>query len=868
MRPGARPSVAPGEAHATPLYAFALLSGASALVYEVAWTKMLALTFGRTTLAASAVVGGFMVGMGIGAWLYHRAQGEGRSAIRIYAVLEVGIALSTALLTAALAALPPLFASMSGALGTGLGMTLFRIGFVVAILLPPAALMGATYPALCTVLIRSREDAARHLGPLYGLNTVGAALGALVAGFVLVEWLGLRGSVWTANALNLAIAAAAWALASRIPARTGELAGLEDARALVPTELPRRLTGLVLFGSGFATLAYEIVWFRALRYLFGSSTYAFSLMLAVFLLGLGLGALLCGERRQAAAERNLALSQLGVAVLALAAIALETLVLQTRELESALSIFSRAVYELPWWQRLATDLVVAVVLLLPATLLMGFSFPLATRLYLADVRVLGRRVGGAYLLANLGSITGAVAAAVWILPRLGTVAGTRAIASVSLLLGLLVLGRLRWSAARTLAVAVPAVAVVWVTALVLPDRLPFRVSETIASQRMDLVYEEEGDLATVQVWAAADDPGRRTLTVDGTPIGESRGLRKTIYAKQVLLAHLPMALDPDIRRTLNVGLGSGSTLASLASYPGVDVLDVVEISGGVVRGSRLFEESRVLDDPRTGLFVEDAAHFLLQQRPPYDLIVSDGKLGADFSGNAMMLCRDFYEAARAQLSERGIFVQWIPLSHASDDFDTIVRTFLASFPEVELFFQHPASVHLFGSRAPLPGRAGGAEALGSALAGDELAFLGIGGRAALLSHWAAGGPALRRAFGDGPSSTWNHSRLEYSIYRTRRSDRQRSMAPNLARILEAEAGAGANPFLPEDSPFAASARLSRAARLEALRGRPVRARVLAERAVAANGDDLQARAILEEMRGKEEAVRRRKALGDERGGRP
>ena len=139
------------------LYSFAVFSGIAALIYEVSWTKMLALTFGRSTLAVTAVVGGFMVGMGIGAWLYHKVLGSRMDAIKLYAALEFGIALVTALLTPVFAALPEFFASLAGFVPAGLTMDLFRTAFVVVILLVPAALMGATFPALCTILIRSRE---------------------------------------------------------------------------------------------------------------------------------------------------------------------------------------------------------------------------------------------------------------------------------------------------------------------------------------------------------------------------------------------------------------------------------------------------------------------------------------------------------------------------------------------------------------------------------------------------------------------------------------------------------------------------------------------------------------------------------------
>ncbi len=840
---------------ATTLYLFAFLSGMAALVYQVAWTKMLTLTFGRTTLAAGAVVGGFMAGMGIGAWLYHRAQGGRLNAIRLYASLEIGIALATALLTLGFSALPDLFVAVSGAIPAGLHMSLFRVGFVLVILLLPAALMGATYPALCAVLIRTREDAGRHLGPIYGLNTVGAAIGALIAGFVLVEQLGLRGSVWAANLINLAVGVAAWQVGRSASSDAYRPATLNDANALLPTCLPRRITAVVLFGSGFATLAYEIVWFRALRYLFGNSTYAFTIMLVVFLLGLGLGGILCGrERWRSSPERNLAICQLGIAVLAMIAMTAETLVLVDQQLSSSISIFSKAVPNLPWWRRLLTDLFVGLALLLPATLLMGISFPLATRLYLGDLRWLGKRVGSSYLLANLGAIGGSVAAALLILPHLGTIGGTRAIAALNAMLGFLVLSRLPWGVRRRLAWCLGALAVLWSTSfLILPARLPFRTTQLSGSLQMELMFEEEGDIATVQVWSGRDHPERRWISVDGTSIGETRGFSRSVYGKQILLAHLPMALDPEIRSTLNIGLGSASTLNALASYPTVQNLDVVEISAAVARGSRLFDESEVLADPRVRLVVEDIAHYLLRGTKRYDLIISDGKLGSDFSGNAMMLCRDFYAYASRRLSKAGLFIQWIPLDHARNDFEIILRTFLESFPEVELFFEDPGSVFLVGSRSPISGRRDpDAEQFVTKRVKQDFKYLRIPRVDALLARWTASGAELRSVVGKGPISTWNHSVIEYSIYRSTHAARLRSMGSNLTLILDANVLTRGNPFLPSGSPFEISTALTRKSRWESYRSQFTRARRLAERAVDANPDDPHALALLREFRGLEE----------------
>ena len=783
------------------LYTFALFSGVAALIYEVSWGKTLALTFGRSTLAVTAVVGGFMLGMGIGAWLYHKAQAGRFNAVKLYAILEIGIAAVTALLTPALGLLPEFFAAAAGFVPAGLVMDLFRTILVVVILLPPAALMGATFPALCTVLIQERDGVARHLGPIYGLNTVGAALGAMIAGFVLMELVGLQGSVRIANGINLTIGLLAWFLSTRTAGASLQTTGeLDDTEAVLSTALPVRVTAVVLFVSGLATLAYEIVWFRALRYLFGVSTYAFTVMLVIFLVGLGVGGLLTGRiRARDAPEKLLAFSQFGIAGFAIAAIGAEYLVLTSPEILAHVSIFSPEISGLMWQWRVLLAVLVALAMMLPATLLMGFSFPIASRLFLGDVRRLGERIGTAYLLANLGSIIGVGAAAFFILPYFGTIRGTLFIAFVNILLGIVVLASLPARGKRKIAWAtVPAVMLILML-MTLPGHLPFPFVNK-GMPEMIRLWSEEGDVATVQVWALKDRPFRRGLFVDGTSIGETNGLRQSIWGKQRILAHLPMALAPETRTTLNVGFGSGSTVDALASYPAVEQLDVVEISASVVRGSKgYFMESNVLGDPRVRLEIEDIAHYLLRDDSLYDLIISDGKLAESFSGNELMLCRDFYEQAKRRLSEFGIFIQWLPPSYPSAVFKIILRTFLASFPEAELFFDSSTGLYFVGSRHPIGTNR--IARLDSEIARGDLAQLDIPNMEALMARWLAGGQALRRIVGEGRISTWDHSVTEFAISRANAESLSADRAPNLALFLDAGDSGARNPFLPADSPF-------------------------------------------------------------------
>jgi len=307
------------------IYTMAFASGVAALMYEVAWAKMLALTFGSTTLAASTVVAGFMGGMGLGAWAYHfvgerfGGRRDGPTPLALYGYLELGIALSTALLTMTFYHLPQLFADVAASVPGDFALATIRLVFVFGLLVLPAALMGATFPALCTVMIRNLATLDRHLGFIYGINTIGAALGAVFAGIVLVEYAGLTGTVTVANLINLAIGAAAIMLGTRRQESRPPVSA-EAQTTTITTNLPRAYAATVLLISGFATLAYEIMWFRGLRYLVGNSTYALTVVLVMFLLGLGVGSLLLRPiARRGRAESDLAISQAAVAALVMLA---------------------------------------------------------------------------------------------------------------------------------------------------------------------------------------------------------------------------------------------------------------------------------------------------------------------------------------------------------------------------------------------------------------------------------------------------------------------------------------------------------------------------------------------------------------------
>jgi spermidine synthase len=833
-----------------PLYLFSFVSGVAALVYQVCWARMLSLTFGSATLAVSAVVAGFMGGMGLGAALYHRAEGRVATPLRLYLVLELGIALSAAALTACLWALPEPFARAVALLPGGLVASTATAGAILVLLAIPAALMGATFPALCRTLISSRPAFDRHLGPIYGLNTLGAALGALLAGLFLIERLGITASVLVGNLLNLSIVGAGLVVARRFPAvaAAGAAPPPPAAAAAIPTDLPFRITAVVLVVSGFTTLSYEIAWFRAIRSLVGTSTHALSIVLAVFLTGLGAGSLLLRRvLSRPSPERDLAVVQFAIALLASLPLLIETALLAKPELAALVSVYYGDFYHLEWGQRLVLHGTLAFVMMFPATLCMGLSFPLASRLYLGDVRRLGARIGRAYLLANVGSIAGALGTALVLLPWLGTIGTTRFSAALNLGLGLLVLAALRSRRRTRLAWGAAAAAAVLLLGAMLPKRLPFD-GEALWSIPARLLFDRESDLGTVHVWQSVERPALRGIAIDGTIIGASPGWNYDVYSKQVLLAHLPMVLDTRVRSALTVGLGSASTVDALATYPSLERIDCVEIDREVIRGSRFFPQSEALVDPRVRVLAEDASTYLLRTDVLYDTIVSDGKQNVYHPMNALLLSAEFYQRALDRLTPSGTFVQWVNLATLAEDFEITLRTFAQVFPEMEIFVDPPRSVIMVGSREPLAGRPRLPEAKAARLrVQGDLRRLAIVSPDALAGRHVAGRRALDELVGPGPINTWDRSILEFSAYRAAAEDWASAEVANLELLIAArdrDRSELRNELAPPGSGRSRSIDLVLRAMRSAAQGDMERAEALAREATEADPSDLTARHML------------------------
>ncbi len=687
----------PPRAALLPLLAGALflVSGAVALVYQVIWFRRLAHAFGSSSLAGTAVLAGFLLGLGLGAWAFGRLADRLRRPLFAYGLLEVGIALYALafgpILNGAgrgLLALHPLLEDAPGVLA------LARLAVAFAVLAPPCALMGATLPLLVRALAGPLAGLGLPTAWMYAANTCGAALGCYLAGFHLLPALGLTRTLHGAVAVNLAVAGLALAFGRRAspgapPPRVGSEADRE--------ERPARAIELAACAAGAGALVLQIAWIRQLALVLGGTTYAFSAMLFVVLLGIGLGSLaaplLLGRGRspaRAAAVLTLAiaaLTLLGQAPLpALAEWVGAARALRGTDLGNA-----------------AVCLGASAVLELLPSLGAGVLFPLLVEATGSGAARAGRTVGRVYAWNTLGTTLGAVVAHALLVPRLGTGGAVVAAVACYLLVGWLVVGglgfaeRLRW---RGLLLGAGAAVL-----LLAPRQDPRELERGLylyglegrdVLRDAEVVFHRAGASMNVLVTAHGV---HRSLRVNGKVDASTF---EADQRTQLGTAYLPRFLHPEARRVLVIGHGSGATSGASLLFPGTEVTSV-EIEPAVAEAARHFERINHSPERSPGfrMRIEDGRAHLAGTRERYDLILTEPS-NPWIAGIANLFTREFYLAARARLEPGGVLGQWIQTYALSErDYVSVVRTILDVFEHAALLRLTSGDTMLLASDRPL-----------------------------------------------------------------------------------------------------------------------------------------------------------------------
>lgn len=749
---------------AFPLLLLFTLSGVSGLVYEITWIRQLSHLLGGTTFAISTVLAAFMGGLALGSRYYGSRADRASDLLRLYARLEFGIAALGAASWLLIRLAPPVYASVAQTLPAG-ALAVLRVVVAMLVILPPTFLMGGTLPILSRFLVRESSRLGRGLGLLYAVNTFGAVLGCFLTGYVFVATLGVPGSVALAVGLNVLIG-----LGVLVLARSGDGSAqdmIPDATPDEPVPAPAAgasrlgfaLLGVVFAASGFASLGYELYWSRALQPFLGNSTYAFSAMLTTFLLGLSVGGWVGGRLADRVARPDALLGwvQIGIGASCLATV--PAIWGGLPELGATDLLNDR---DLGWTAYLLRRFLTAFAVMVVPTLLIGMTFPIVNRIGIRRMDALGHGVGTLYFLNTLGSIAGSLAAGFLLLPLLAAKGALVATSLFSGVLGLLVLLGARRPGTRPPWAAAAAMLALAALAPAALDHGQAPPSDT-QDPGDQVLFQREDHAAETRVYRKAN--GAMHMSVDGHFIG---GTGPDIERKEKILAHLPLALRPQTRRVLAVGLGSGITLGTLALYDRIERMDCVEIVPGVVDGARLFGAASrgVMSDRRLHLHVGDGIQYLLTTPARFDVISSDSKLNPEYSGNAPLLARDYYELCRDRLTEGGVMVQWLACHQPQRELEIIGRSFADAFPHVAVFWYDPNNLIFAGSDRPLVLDLDHLRALADQpdlrADLDALALDLPYGPAGLF---LADGPRLREILGEGPVSTWDRPRIEFSMLR-------------------------------------------------------------------------------------------------------
>jgi len=669
-----------------------VLSGACGLAYQVVWVKLLALQFGSSAWSISTVLAAFMAGLGLGSWWAGRRADKIGRPFLVYGLLELGIALfgliSIPVLDRLDLLVAPLYLMLQGHFAV---FVLIRFLLSFVLLIGPTVLMGASLPVLVVGLAR-RGNFQQTVGLLYGFNTLGAALGVIVTGFVLLPLIGLAGTIGVSVGVGFLVVAIALAWDYQAGRADSEPATETEPASSPPLEvLPAAPTGKVgglhiaLMIAGALGIYYEIIWTRLLASIVGSSTYAFSIILTTFLLGIAIGGLLAGGPLAPSRGRRVWLGLL-MAFSSLTVVAGLFLINSLPEMFLGIARNSQGRL---WYLFLSQGVVSGSLVILP-TIAMGVTLPLAIATYRAETGASGEAVGGLYAANTMGGILGSVLAGFICLPWLGVQQSIVAGGVLGLLVAVgLVLSERSVALGRRLLLGAGLVGMLGLLVGVTPKldqhHLQFGIfrkilkTKKVIEEGPDLLFIRDGTSSTVSIFR---DDATTFLKVNGKTDASSRDDLPTQY----LLGHLPLLLCQSPKKVCVIGYGSGATVRAVAAYP-VTQIDVVELEQVVIDTSHYFRaiNDDVLDDKRVALHLEDGRSFLRYRRTMYDVIISEPS-NPWVVGVSALFTTEYYQMVKARLAPGGRFCQWIQSYEISSGTLRVMLSTLAEvFPHLQLF---------------------------------------------------------------------------------------------------------------------------------------------------------------------------------------
>lgn len=735
-------------------------SGCSALIYEVVWYQLLQLVIGSTAVSLGVLLATFMGGLCLGSFAWPRLVSNRRHPLKVYAWIELGIGICGLV---ALFGMPLIDHLYTSAVGHGFPAMLLRAVVCSACLLPPTMLMGASLPAAAR-WIQASPEGVSWLGLLYGANTAGAVSGCVLAGFYLLRVFDLATATLIAAAINAAVALTSVLLAKRSPYQPSD----EE-----PSPAPSRRTAgawpvyLTIALSGAAALGAEVVWTRLLGLLLGPTVYTFSIILAVFLVGLGIGSGAGSLLARLLIRPRLAL---GCCQLLLAA----AIAWAAYMLADSLPYWpvNPLLSTSPWFT-FQIDLVRCLWTILPAALLWGASFPLALAAVAAPTEDSGRMVGGIYAANTAGAIIGAISFSMLLIPQIGTGRSERVLLVFSAIGGLLLLAPIAWASRKKspiFALAAAALAIVWLVSTLSPVPgmlIAYGRRITTSSGRARILYLGEGVNSSIAIsqW----DDGAVQFHVSGKVEASTEPYDMRL---QRMLGHVPGLFHSKPSSALVVGFGAGVTAGSFTLYPSITRIVICEMEPLVPpAATRYFQRQNydVLHDPRAQVVYDDARHFILTSPEKFDIITSD-PIHPWVKGSATLYSQEYFQLVKDHLNPGGLVTQWVPLYET--DLNTVkseIATFFSVFPDGTIWGNENGGG---GYDIVLLGQAGEAkidfdgleQRLASAdyrLVARSLSDVGFQSAIGLLTTYAGRGPDLKPWLAGAEVNRDGNLRLQY-----------------------------------------------------------------------------------------------------------
>ncbi len=678
-----------------------LISGAAGLIYQVVWSRSLTLIFGSTTLAVSTVITAFMAGLGLGSWIFGRYSDRLKKALPLYALLEVGIALAALLFPLLIKVLQPAFLGVSRNLPDSyILFPLLRFLICLIALLLPTVLMGGTLPVMTRFFVKEKGTLGGNVSTLYALNTFGAMIGCFTAGFFLIPELGINGTVAIAVAINLLAAAVALVVsrtekalspAGSTAEQRPELSVDDDGGGISPTLV------LWFFGiAGFTSLAYEVLWTRALLFHLGwFAVYAFTIILTTFLFGIAAGSasytLFFRKGRNLLAA--FAIIEITIGIFG----ALSPLIFGG--LFEIILGFEAHLPSDNWWRFIFARAGGSFAVMLVPTFLMGLAFPLASALYARAGRGYGSTVGNIYASNTLGAILGSMLAGFLLLPALGLARSMAFVSLINLILGGVILltgsrdkGR-RGMAFVLLLVVFGGGLINLLTSNNRPMILQSRHFKN-PNRPMQLLYANEGATTSLAVLHDVNS-GHDELNINGESTAYTTYTDMQVH---LMLSHLPLLCTDNPEKVLVIGFGLGSTSYGATLHPTVQEVRCVELVPKEVETAEFFESVNhgVLKDDKFKLTIDDGRNFLFQTSENFDLISFNA---IHPSHSPALYTVEFYEECLEHLTDDGVICAWVPNNSFTElQFRILLRTFTSAFPHSSLWYVNPNHLVLIGTR--------------------------------------------------------------------------------------------------------------------------------------------------------------------------